>query len=217
MDADLQDDPKEFDNLLLKLDEGWDLVSGWKKRRNDPLDKTIPSRVFNYILRKTSKLDIHDFNCGLKAYRFKVIKTLNIYGGLHRFIPYLAVSNGFTVTEIPVNHRAREFGKSKYGGSRMFKGFFDFLSVVFISKYSKRPLHVFGFIGSLLFLVGMVINFYLTYNWFLGVPLSNRPILFLGILLSIIGIQFFSIGFIAELVVSYMSKDKDPSTSISKK
>ena len=136
---------------------------------------------------------------------------------MHRFIPYLAVSNGFTVTEIPVNHRAREFGKSKYGGSRMFKGFFDFLSVVFISKYSKRPLHIFGFIGFLLFFIGMIINLYLTYNWFLGIPLSNRPILFLGILLSIVGIQFFSMGFIAELVVSYMSKDKDPSSSISKK
>jgi len=217
MDADLQDDPKEFDSLLLKLNEGWDLVSGWKKHRNDPLDKTIPSKVFNYILRKTSKLDIHDFNCGLKAYRIKVIKTLNIYGGLHRFIPYLAASNGFTVTEIPVNHRAREFGESKYGGSRMFKGFFDFLSIVFISKYSKRPLHIFGFIGFLLFIIGMIINLYLTYNWFLGVALSNRPILFLGVLLSIVGMQFFSMGFIAELIVSYMSKDKDQSNSISKK
>ena len=217
MDADLQDDPREISNLISKLNQGWDVVSGWKKKRNDPLDKTIPSKLFNYILRKTSGLNIHDFNCGFKAYKVRVIKTLNIYGGLHRFIPYLAASNGFSVTELPVNHRAREFGESKYGGSRMFKGFFDFLSVVFISKYSRRPLHIFGFIGFFLFLIGMIINFYLTYNWFLGETLSNRPILFLGILLSIVGIQFFSMGFIAELIVSYMSKENKQSEQISEK
>ena len=216
MDADLQDDPNEIQALISKLNDGWDVVSGWKKKRNDPIDKTMPSKLFNYILRKTSKLDIHDFNCGLKAYKSKVIKTLNIYGGLHRFIPYLAVESGFTVTEIPVNHRMRKFGNSKYGGRRMFKGFFDFLSIVFISKYAKRPLHIFGFIGFLLFSVGMIINFYLTYNWFLGEALTNRPLLFLGILLSIVGIQFFSMGFIAELIVSYMSKENRESKQISK-
>ena len=168
-------------------------------------------------MRKVSKLNIHDFNCGLKAYRAKVIKTLNIYGGLHRFIPYLAIENGFSVTEISVNHRPREFGESKYGGSRMFKGFFDFLSVVFITKYSKRPLHVFGFIGFLLFLIGMIINSYLTYNWFFGEALTNRPLLFLGILLLIVGIQVFSMGFIAELIVSYMSKQTDQTKQILRK
>ena len=149
MDAALQDDPHEIKNLLAKIEEGWDVVSGWKEDRKDPYTKRIPSKIFNFIVRKVSNLNIHDFNCGLKAYRSKVTKTLNIYGGLHRFIPYLAVSNGFSVTEVAVNHRSRQFGESKYGGSRMFKGFFDFLSVVFITKYSKRPLHIFGFIGFL--------------------------------------------------------------------
>ena len=205
MDADLQDDPSEIKNLLTKIEEGWDVVSGWKKNRKDPLSKRIPSKLFNFIVRKVSNLNINDFNCGLKAYKRKVTKTLNIYGGLHRFIPYLAVSNGFSVTEIAVNHRARQFGESKYGGSRMFKGFFDFLSVVFITKYSKRPLHIFGFIGFLLSLIGIIINMYLTMNWFYGYPLANRPLLFLGMLLIILGIQIFSIGFIAELLVNYLS------------
>ena len=212
MDADLQDDPKEINNLLLKLDEGWDVVSGWKKSRNDPISKTIPSKIFNTVVRWMSGLKIHDFNCGLKAYKSKVIKSLNIYGGLHRFIPYLVISKGFSVTEVAVNHRSREFGNSKYGGSRMFKGFFDFLSVLFITKYSKRPLHIFGFIGFLLFISGLIINIILSYQWilnkyYLDLPYSiDRPLLFLGVLLIIIGIQIFSIGFIAELIVSYLSK-----------
>lgn len=214
MDADLQDDPKEINNLLLRLDEGWDVVSGWKKKRNDPISKTFPSKIFNTILRWMSGLKIHDFNCGLKAYRSKVIKSLNIYGGLHRFIPYLVASKGFSVTEVAVNHRSREFGYSKYGGSRMFKGFFDFLSVLFITKYSKRPLHIFGFIGFFLFILGLVINIMLSYQWilnkyYLDLPYSiDRPLLFLGVLFIIIGIQIFSIGFIAELIVSYLSKDE---------
>ena len=214
MDADLQDDPKEINNLLLKLNEGWDVVSGWKKRRNDPISKTFPSKIFNAVVRWMSGLKIHDFNCGLKAYKSKVIKSLNIYGGLHRFIPYLVISKGFSVTEVAVNHRSREFGNSKYGGSRMFKGFFDFLSVLFITKYSKRPLHIFGFIGFLLFIAGLIINIILSYQWilnkyYLDLPYSiDRPLLFLGVLLIIIGIQIFSIGFIAELIVSYLSKDE---------
>ena len=217
MDADLQDDPKEINNLISKLNEGWDIVSGWKKKRNDPLTKTVPSKFFNIIVSMISGLYIHDFNCGLKVYKSKVTKTLNIYGGLHRFIPYLAIKNGFRVTEIPVNHRNREFGRSKYGGSRMFKGFFDFLSVIFITKYSKRPLHLFGFIGFLLLLIGVIINLYLTVNWFYGQPLANRPLLFLGILLSIVGIQIFSMGFIAELVVNYFSKENKPIKEIYRK
>ena len=214
MDADLQDDPHEIENLIIKLNEGWDVVSGWKMKRNDPISKTFPSKIFNFVVRYFSGLDIHDFNCGLKAYRSKVIKSLNIYGGLHRFIPYLVVSEGFSVTEIAVNHRSREFGDSKYGGSRMFKGFFDFLSVLFVTRYSKRPLHVFGFVGFGLFVSGLVVNLFLSYQWilyrfYLDIPYSiDRPLLFLGILLIIIGIQIFSIGFIAELIVSYLSKDE---------
>ena len=217
MDADLQDDPSEIKNLLSKINEGWDLVSGWKQDRKDPISKTLPSKIFNFIVRKISNVDIHDFNCGLKAYKSDVIKKLNIYGGLHRFIPYLVASNGYSVTEIIVNHRSREFGISKYGGSRMFKGFFDFLSVVFITKYSKRPLHLFGFIGFLLFLIGTIINSYLTIDWFNGAPLANRPLLFLGILLIILGIQIFSMGFIAELLVNYFSKRNNSIEKIIKK
>ena len=214
MDADLQDDPREIKNLIKKLNEGWDVVSGWKIKRNDPISKTFPSKIFNFIVRWSSGIKIHDFNCGLKAYKSKVIKSLNIYGGLHRFIPYLVASKGFRVTEIPVNHRVREFGDSKYGGSRMFKGFFDFLSVLFITKYSKRPLHVFGFVGFALFISGLAINIFLSYQWilnrfYLDAPYSiDRPLFFLGILFIIIGIQIFSIGFIAELMVSYLSKNE---------
>ena len=210
MDADLQDDPSEINNLIKKINEGWDVVSGWKQFRKDPLSKTFPSKIFNYTVKKISKVDIHDFNCGLKAYKSDVIKKLHIYGGLHRFIPYLVSSYGFSVTEIAVNHRSREFGVSKYGGSRMFKGFFDLLSVMFITKYSKRPLHLFGFIGFLLFIIGIIINICLTIDWLNGSPLTNRPLLFLGILLIILGIQFFSMGFIAELLVSSLSKKNDP-------
>ena len=222
MDADLQDDPKEIKNLLSKIDEGWDVVSGWKKKRNDPISKTLPSKVFNGVIRCMSGLKIHDFNCGLKAYKSKVIKSLHIYGGLHRFIPYLAISNGFTVTEIAVNHRSRSYGRSKYGGSRMFKGFFDFLSVFFVTKYSKRPLHIFGFIGFLFFLSGTIINGFLTYQWMIHINnpalnfTINRPLLFLGILLIIIGIQLFSMGFIAELIVSYLSKNEKSDQKILK-
>ena len=214
MDADLQDDPREIRNLIAKLNEGWDVVSGWKIKRNDPISKTFPSKIFNFIVRWSSGIKIHDFNCGLKAYKSKVIKSLNIYGGLHRFIPYLVASKGFRVTEVPVNHRVREFGDSKYGGSRMFKGFFDFLSVLFITKYSKRPLHVFGFVGFALFISGLAINIFLSYQWilnrfYLDAAYSiDRPLLFLGILFIIIGIQIFSIGFIAELMVSYLSKSE---------
>ncbi len=217
MDADLQDDPSEIKNLLTKIEDGWDVVSGWKKNRQDPLSKRIPSKLFNFIVRKASGLNINDFNCGLKAYKKRVTKTLNIYGGLHRFIPYLAVSNGFSVTEIAVNHRARQFGESKYGGSRMLKGFFDFLSVAFITKYSKRPLHIFGFIGFLLFLVGLIINIYLTMNWWYGTPLTNRPLLFLGVLLIILGIQIFSMGFIAELLVNHITNKNKTVEKIIKK
>jgi len=222
MDADLQDDPHEIKNLVSKINEGWDIVSGWKKKRNDPISKTWPSKVFNSVIRWMSGLKIHDFNCGLKAYKSKVIKSLHIYGGLHRFIPYLAISKGFTVTEIAVNHRPRSYGCSKFGGSRMFKGFFDFLSVFFVTKYSKRPLHIFGFIGFLFFLFGIIINGILTYQWMVhinhpGLKFTiNRPLLFLGILFVIIGIQLFSMGFIAELIVSYLSKNENTDQEIIK-
>ena len=201
MDADLQDDPAEIPHLIKKINEGWDLVSGWKKNRHDPLLKRIPSRLFNFTTRLFTGVKIHDFNCGLKAYRRKVINALNIYGGLHRYIPAMAGQKGFSVTEIEVHHRPREFGKTKYGGNRFFHGFFDLFTMLFTSKYFNRPLHFFGFIGLTLFMAGLIISIYLTASWFQGIWIGNRPIFFLGILLLIVGIQFFSIGLLGELFI----------------
>ena len=201
MDADLQDDPAEIPNLIYKLDEGWDLVSGWKKNRKDPLEKKIPSTFFNKVTCFLTGVNIHDFNCGLKAYRKKVIKSIDIYGGLHRYIPALAGRLGFSVTEIVVHHRERKYGTTKYGTNRLYHGFFDLFTVLFIGKYLSSPLYFFGGIGMFLILIGIFINLYLTVGWFNGIWLGNRPILFLGILLLIIGIQFFSIGLLGELFI----------------
>ena len=148
-----------------------------------------------------SGVKIHDFNCGFKAYRRKVINAMNIYGGLHRFIPALASQKGFSITEIEVHHRPRAFGHTKYGGNRFFHGFFDLFTMLFTSKYFNRPLHFFGFIGLTLFMAGLIISIYLTASWFQGIWIGNRPIFFLGILLLIVGIQFFSIGLLGELFI----------------
>ena len=181
-------------------DGGFDLVSGWKRTRHDPISKTLPSKFFNWATRKSSGLKLNDFNCGLKAYRQKVVKTLDLYGGMHRYTPALAAQKGFSVTEIPVNHRSRMFGFTKYSGSRVFHGFYDLLTVMFLGKYLSRPLHFFGSIGLVLLFAGLAINVYLTVGWFNGVWIGNRPIFFLGILLLIVGIQFFSMGLIGELI-----------------
>ena len=201
MDADLQDDPKEIISMINKIEEGWDLVSGWKKNRQDPLSKRLPSKVFNFITSLLTGIKIHDFNCGLKAYRKKVIKSIDVYGGLHRYIPALAGRLGFSVTEIAVHHRERKYGTTKYGVNRLYHGFFDLFTMLFTSKYINRPLHFFGMIGLFLFMIGFIICIYLTIGWFNGIWLGNRPILFLGILLLIIGIQFFSIGLLGELFI----------------
>jgi len=214
MDADLQDDPAEIHRLINKINEGWDVVSGWKKSRNDPKSKTIPSKLFNFITRFLTGVKIHDFNCGLKAYRNNVVKSIDIYGGLHRYIPVIAYQKGFNVTEIEVNHRARKFGHSKYGGYRYFHGFFDLFTVLFTSKYFNRPLHFFGFIGILLLILGIIINIYLTIGWFNGIWIGNRPIFFLGILLLIIGIQFFSIGLLGELLIKTSGRNEKKIHSI---
>ena len=161
MDADLQDDPAEIPNLVEKIQKGWDLVSGWKKNRKDPLSKRIPSKLFNIVTRLLTGIKIHDFNCGLKAYKRKVINAIDIYGGLHRYIPAMAGQKGFSVTEIEVNHRQREFGQTKYSGNRFFHGFFDLFTMLFTTKYFNRPLHFFGFIGLILFIIGLIINIYL--------------------------------------------------------
>ena len=201
MDADLQDDPSEIPSLIEKIQKGWDVVSGWKKNRQDPLSKKIPSRLFNFVTRILTGIKIHDFNCGLKAYKRKVINSIHVYGGLHRYIPVLASQKGFSVSEIEVNHRAREFGQTKYGGNRLFHGFFDLFTMLFTGKYFNRPLHFFGFIGIILFMAGIIISFYLTIGWLQGIWIGNRPIFFLGILLLIVGIQFFSLGLLGELFI----------------
>ncbi len=201
MDGDLQDDPREIPNLLGKLDEGWDMVSGWKKQRHDPLSKRLPSKVWNVMTQILTGLKLHDFNCGLKAYKAKVTRDMELYGGLHRYIPALAKQKGFTVTEIPVNHRARRHGQTKYHTARFFHGFFDLLTVTFLGKYLSRPLHFFGSIGLVLTLAGLGICGWLTVGWFAGHWIGGRPIFFLGVLLLIVGVQFFSLGLLGEMVI----------------
>jgi len=214
LDSDLQDDPAEIPNLIKKIQDGWDLVSGWKKNRKDPLSKRIPSRLFNLVTRIITGIKIHDFNCGLKAYRRKVVNSIEIYGGMHRYIPAIADQKGFSVTEIEVHHRHRKFGKTKYGRNRLLHGFFDLFTMLFICKYFNRPLHFFGFIGLILLIAGFIINFYLMFGWFNGIWIGNRPIFFLGILLLIVGIQFFSIGLLGELFIKNQSQSKKKIRSI---
>ncbi len=202
MDADLQDDPKEIPALVKKIKEGWDIVSGWKKKRHDPiLTKNLPSKFFNFVTRKLSGIKIHDMNCGLKAYRREVCKDVTVYGELHRYIPVLAREFGYRTTEIQVTHHKRKYGKTKFGFSRFIKGFLDLLTIVFNSKYGKRPLHIFGALGTACFGLGFAVNLYLTILWFFyNIWLGNRPLLFLGVLLLILGIQFFSIGLLGEMI-----------------
>ena len=209
LDADLQDNPDEIGKFISEVKKTNGLVSGWKKNRLDSFSKRIQSKIFNYVLRLLTSINIHDFNCGFKAYPFAAVKLMNIYGGLHRFMPILVKNNGFKVSEIVVNHRKREYGDSKYTKSRIFHGFFDLITLMFFKKYLTRPLHLFGSLGLLLFTAGIVINIYLTLNWFNGIwitPFKN-PLFFLGILLIIIGVQFFSIGLVCELIVN-INKNK---------
>lgn len=216
MDADLQDDPAEIPNLIARLEEGYDLVSGWKKKRYDPISKTLPSKLFNWTVSKMAGVRLHDFNCGLKAYRNDVTQTVKLYGHLHRFIPVLAHQEGFRVTEIPVQHHPRKYGQTKYGASRLVSGFLDFLTVAFLAKFKRRPLHLFGFAGLTAFLAGLGITLYLAYErLFSNTYLSNRPILFLGILLIIVGIQFVSIGLLGEMITE--TQKEHQSVSIRKK
>ncbi len=201
MDADLQDDPNEIPGLIREMGDSFDLVSGWKKKRYDPLSKTIPSRFFNYVTGKVTGIPIHDFNCGLKAYRKDVVHNLNIHGELHRFIPVLAHWAGYRVTEKDVQHHPRKFGKTKYGISRFFNGFLDLLTVLFTTRYLRRPLHLFGVWGIVSCLAGCVIDGVLIVERILGVTdLTNRPLFLIGFLLIIIGIQFVSIGLLGEMI-----------------
>lgn len=210
MDADLQDDPREIPNFIAKIEAGYDLVTGWKQDRKDPISKTIPSKFANSVMSKSFKLKLHDYNCGFKAFRRELIQELDIYGEMHRYIPALAQAKGFRICEIPVHHRKRSFGKSKYGAERFFRSFLDLLSVKLVTAYTHSPLYLFGRIGFGFSLVGFIIGIYLTImKYGYNQPLSNRPLLFLAILLIMVGIQIFSIGLLAELIVNqsrYLNK-----------
>ncbi|MFN8222737.1 MAG: glycosyltransferase family 2 protein [Gaiellales bacterium] len=203
IDGDLQDDPAEIPRLLAKLDEGYDLVSGWKASRQDPLSRRLPSRVFNRVVGAVSGTRLHDMNCGLKAFTAEVADELAIYGELHRFIPLLAADRGFRIAEIPVHHRPRAHGRSRYGLERYLRGLLDLLTVVFLSRYRHRPLHLFGGLGLTLATVGFVVLSYLTVLKLTGHAIGGRPLLVLGVLLMVVGVQLLSLGLISELVTSH--------------
>jgi glycosyltransferase involved in cell wall biosynthesis len=202
IDADLQDDPGEIPRLLAKLDEGFDLVTGWKTKRRDPWLRRALSRLFNAATSRVSGLRLHDLNCGLKAYRPETLEGLRIYGELHRFLPVLAHYRGFRVAELPVNHRPRAHGRSRYGPERYLRGFFDLVTVTFIGRYRYRPLHLFGGLGLLLSTVGLGVLVYLTVLKATGEAIGHRPLLLLGVLLVVVGLQFFSLGLLSEMVTS---------------
>ena len=203
MDGDLQDDVKEIPHFLEALEDGLDLVSGWKQNRQDPLTKTLPSRLFNRVTSFLTGIPLRDFNCGFKAYRREVVKNLNLYGELHRYIPVLAHAQGFRVGEIPVYHHPRRHGKSKYSFERFFRGAFDLLTTLFLCGFQRRPLHLFGLVGLAFLLVGVSIDAYLAFLWLTGLAhIGNRPLLMLGTLLIIVGIQILIFGLLAELITA---------------
>ncbi|MFW6220924.1 MAG: glycosyltransferase family 2 protein [Fibrobacterota bacterium] len=203
MDADLQDDPTAIPAMLDKLDEGYDLVSGWKKKRHDPiLSKNIPSKVFNFVVSAMSGVHLHDFNCGFKAYREETAKSLDIYGERHRFLPALAHWDRWRVTEIPVTHHPRKFGKTKYGISRFFNGLLDLITLLFLRRYLTNPLHFFGLLGLFCFFVGAVVLGYFGVNWAITGQMHIRPLTLLSVGAIIVGIQFISIGLIGEMITN---------------
>lgn len=202
MDADLQDDPAEIPDLIARLDEGWDLVSGWKQDRKDSFVKNHSSKVFNLATSRMCGLRLHDFNCGLKAYRSEVTRRVKLYGEMHRYVPALAHLDGFRVTEMPVRHHKRKYGTTKYGLDRFLNGFLDLLTVYFLHARGSSPLHFFGRVGSFAGFSGLLICLYFLVYWAMGHALRVRPILVLGMVLVILAIQFISLGLIAELMVS---------------
>jgi glycosyltransferase involved in cell wall biosynthesis len=210
IDADLQDDPAEIPRLLAKLDEGFDLVSGWKAHRQDPITRRGLSKIFNWVTGRVSGLRLHDLNCGLKAYRAEVVQGLRLYGELHRFIPVLAHYRGHRIAELPVNHRPREHGRSRYGVERYLRGFLDLLTVSFIGRYRYRPLHLFGGLGLGLGALGFGVLVYLTVLKIGGEAIGRRPLLILGVLLVVVGLQFFSLGLISELITSQHEERAGP-------
>lgn len=217
MDADLQDSPDEIPDLKAKIEEGYDLISGWKAKRYDPISKTIPTKLFNWATRKMSGIYLHDFNCGLKAYRNDVVKAIEVYGEMHRYIPVIAKNAGFKkIGEQVVQHRARKYGSSKFGLNRFVNGFLDLLSITYMAKFSKRPMHFFGSIGSVSFIVGFMAMVYLLGNkayhsWFTHEPVRDavdNPWFYLALTTLIVGVQLFLAGFLGEMI-SRSAHDKD--------
>lgn len=202
MDADLQDDPAEIGKMLARLGDECDLVSGWKFPRHDPLGKRLPSKVINWLTAKLTGVRIHDMNCGLKAYKREVVEGLSLYGEQHRFIPALAHAAGFKVDEVKVRHHQRKFGHTKFGPRRFIEGIFDLITVLFITRYIRKPLHFFGIAGLVLLLVGGCSMAYLVVGWFMGRWIGERPLFILSVLLMIIGIQFISTGLLGEMLTS---------------
>jgi glycosyltransferase involved in cell wall biosynthesis len=216
LDADLQDDPGEIPRLFDELQKGYDLVTGWKKVRYDPWHKVIPSRVFNWLVSKWTGVHLHDHNCGLKLGRAEVFREIRLYGELHRFVTVLAAARGFRVGEVVVQHRPRTFGYSKYGASRFIKGFLDLMTVQFLTRYGRRPQHLLGTVGILLASLGFAGLVYLTVLWILTqfggyefAPLHTRPLLIYSVAAILLGSQMMSIGFLAELITAYQSRDED--------
>lgn len=209
MDADLQDSPEEIPELYRKIiEERYDIVSGWKKKRFDPLSKTLPTKLFNAVTRKMSGIRLHDFNCGLKAYRHEVVKNIEVYGEMHRYIPVLAKWAGFTrIGEQVVAHRARKYGSTKFGMSRFIKGFLDLLSIFFVGKFSKRPMHFFGALGVLAFFFGFVVAVWLIIEKLVAIGrelpyrnVTDQPLFFLALIAIVVGVQLFMTGFLAEMI-----------------
>ncbi len=204
MDADLQDSPDEIPELYrMILEEGYDIVSGWKKKRYDPISKTIPTKLYNATTRFVTGIQLHDMNCGLKSYRKEVIKNIEVYGEMHRYIPAIAKWEGFTkIAEKPVAHQARKYGVTKFGLERFINGFLDLMTITFIGRYGKRPMHLFGYLGLAMFAVGFLISLYLAFAKIIyeQYGMTDRPLFFLGILCIIVGSQFFLAGFIGELI-----------------
>ncbi len=217
LDADLQDNPKEIRKFLAKLDEGYDLVSGWKKTRNDPLSKLISTKLYNGVVRKLTGLPIHDVNCGFKAFRREVIENIDFYGDLFRLIPVIAHKQNFKVGEVVVEHRKRKFGKTKFGLERSYKGGLDLLTVFFLTGYLRRPGHFFGGAGLISFAGGFVIGMYITYlRITTGGIQFRQPLLFLGILLMVIGVQLVTTGLLAEMIINVTNKNEGSGRRIKK-
>jgi glycosyltransferase involved in cell wall biosynthesis len=210
MDGDLQDDPREIPKLVAKLDEGYDLVSGWKLVRRDPWTKTVPSRFYNLVTRKLSGLDLHDFNCGLKVYRREVTESISVYGDLHRYLPALAHFAGFRVGEAPVEHHPRRHGTSKFGPARFLNGLLDLLGVMFLHAKARSPLHFFGRLGLYSGVAGFLICLWFLIEWCLGSPLRVRPLMLFGVVLIILGMQFLSMGFLGELIAKERGSEPYP-------